>query len=167
MRNIFIIIFMSFSVVLFGQNLKIKKIEYSTKGYAMLPDFELIVYSDKTIIFNAIEGNYGKREYERELVAYGTDQNGINVRETKIKGTYKAKLNRSTFKEISELIESLIIEIDVKEWVYSSLHSSEHILKVIDENNEITIYETGENASEKLLKLYDYFSEIRFSQEWK
>jgi hypothetical protein len=167
MKYFFTLILLNFSIFSFGQEIEITKIEYSTTGYASAPDFDLIIYSDRTIIFNARADNY-KEKFNGETVPFGIGSNGINIRESEVKGIFKTKANRKTFKEISDLIQSLKTEFIEKKYSSNELHSSVGNLRVSFANgNTQSIYDYGLSGTEKLLKVYNYFSELRFNQKWK
>ncbi len=167
MKYFFTLILLAFSILSFGQKLKIKKVEYSTTGYASAPDFDLIIYSDRTIIFNARTDNY-KEKFNGGIVPFGTNGNGINIRQSEVKGIFKTKVNREIFKEISDLILSLKTEFIEKKYFNNEFHSSIGNLKVSFENGDTqSIYDSGLNGTEKLLKLYNYLNELRFNQKWK
>ena len=166
MHYYFALILFFFSSLSFGQEMKIKKIEYSTDGYASAPDFDLVIYSDRTIIFNARKDNF-KEKFKGETAPYGTDVNGVNIRDSEVKGIFKTKIDRKTFKEISNLIFSLESE-DVKNvYLTEGLHSSTGSLKIIYVNGRVqSIHDYSLNGTENLLKLYSCFRELRFNLKW-
>ena len=163
----FTLLLLLFSIYSFGQKHEIRKIEYSTTDYASAPDFDLIIYSDRTIIFNALTDNY-KEKFTGGIAPFGTNSNGVNIRESEITGIFKTKVNKKHFKEISDLIQSLKTEFIKQKYSINEFHSSSCSLKVLFTNGKTKyIYDNGLNGTKKLLNLYDYFNKLRFNQKWE
>jgi hypothetical protein len=167
MKYFLILIFLTISTLSVGQNLKVKKIEFSTDGYANEPDFDLTIYDDRIIIFNARTDNY-KEKVIGEVIPFGRDSNGVDIQETEIKGIFKTKINRKTFKEISDLINSLENEFVTKNYPAKSIHHSIGYLKVVFSNCESkSIYDGDLSGTKQLIKIYNYFNKLRFNLKWK
>ena len=166
MKRLLFLLIIFFAISLHSQN-KIKKIEFSTKGYASAPDFDLIIYSDRTAIFNALSDNY-KIPHNGEIVGYGTDKNGVNIKKSELKGIFFTKLKVRDYKKIVKLIIALEKDFDKKKFNSNTLHSSTGKLRVIFENGDAKyIYDDGMNGSKGLSELYNYMEDLRFKQKWK
>ncbi len=167
MKYFLILIFLTLSTFSVSQNLKVKKIDFSTDGYANEPDFDLTIYDDLIIIFNARANNY-KEKVTGEVIPFGRDSKGIDIQQSEIKGIFKTKINRKTFKEISDLINSLENEFITKNYPAKSIHHSIGYLKVVFSNGETkSIYDGDLSGTKQLIKIYNYFDKLRFNLKWK
>ena len=166
MKKPILLLILFLTISLQSQN-KIEKIEFWTEGYTSAPDFDLIIYSDRTAIFIATSDNY-KIPPKGDIVGYGTDNKGINIRKSEVKGIFLTTLKNKNYKEIVNLVNKLDEEFDKQNFDSNTLHNSVGKLKVTYKSGEIkTIYDNGMNGSKALLKLYDYFMDLRFNQKWK
>lgn len=162
-----ILILITFIVVSqsYCQN-NINKIKFSTIGYASEPDFEMYFFEDRTVVFNAIKDNY-KEKVKGEIVAFGTDENGLNIRKSEKVGIYKAKLKRKDYKHLTDLVLKLNNEFKIGTFSSNQIHYSEVKLQVIMKNGKILlIHDMGMKGSKKLIELYDFIKELRFNQHW-
>ncbi len=166
MRKIMFLILISISANLYSQN-KINKIEFYTDGYASEPDFDMVIYADRTALFIARSDNY-KGKVNGDVVAYGVNKEGVNIRETEIKGIFKTKLKRKSFKEVKKMINCLEEEFIKKTYSSNYFHSSEGKLIVSFKNGETaSIHDIGLSGTNKLIKLYDFFKKLRFEEKWE
>ena len=166
MKNIIILATLFFIINLQSQN-KIEKIEFVSEGYASAPDFDLIIYSDRIAILNARSDNY-KIPPNGDIVGYGIDNKGINIKKSEMKGIFVTKLKTRIFKKITNLILALNEEFEHKNFDSNTLHNSIGKLKVTYRTGKVKlIYDNGMNGTNNLSKLYDYVSDLRFNQKWK
>jgi len=166
MKKIIFLIIISVAINLHSQN-NIKRIEFYTEGYASAPDFDIIIYSDRIAVFIARSDNY-KQKVNGDIVPYGVNENGVNIRDSEVVGIYKTKLKKKTFNKLLRLINSLKNEF--KKQIYSSnqLHNSEAKLIVLLKNGEtISIHDTGLNGTIELVELYNFFKIMRFNEKWE
>ncbi|NCO64338.1 MAG: hypothetical protein GW839_09715 [Flavobacteriales bacterium] len=166
MKNIILLSTLFFIINLQSQN-KIKKIEFSSEGYASAPDYDLIIYCNKTAIFNARSDNY-KNTPNGETVWYGTNTSGVNIRTSEVKGLFISRLDNKLYKKISNLILSLDEEFTEGKYIENNLHASIGKLKVTYQNGEIrSIYDYGKKGTSRLIKLYTVFDDLRFNRKWE
>jgi len=166
MKNIIILAILFFITNSNSQN-KIEKIEFVSEGYASAPDFDLIIYSDRIAIFNARSDNY-KIHPNGNIVGYGIDNKGVNIKESEIKGIFATKIKAKIYKEILNLIFALSEEFENKSFNSNTLHNSIGKLKVTYKTGKVKlIYDNGMNGTNDLLKLYSYMKDLRFNQKWK
>ena len=166
MKNIIVLTTLLFVTNLLSQS-KIEKIEFVSEGYANAPDYDLIIYCNKIAILNARSDNY-KIITNGSTVGYGTDNNGIDIRKSEIKGLFLTKLKSKNYKEILDLIHKLNKEFDIKNFNNNKLHNSIGELKVIYKTGEIEyIYDAGMNGPKDLVRLYTYLKNLRFNQKWE
>ena len=150
-----------------SKDFEIEKVVFTMKGYEAQPDYDIIIYNDKTIIFNARSNNF-KEKIKGDVVPFGTDNNGNNIRASEVRGIFKSKLKRKKFKIILDIIYSLKDEFAQRKFTSNNLHESEIILKVIISNNEAKfIHDIGMKGSKNLIELYKLIDDLRFSQNWK
>lgn len=149
-------------------NLKFQKIEFSFDGYADHPDYDLIIYADKTVIFNAKSNNF-KDKLNGDIAPIGTNQEGENIRSTEIKGIFISQLDGKDFIRIKSLVNSLNDEFKQKNFNSEVLHNNVVSLKVkFKEDEEVNlIYDIGANGSENLLNLYKFLDELRLKIRWE
>lgn len=166
MKNIIFLLTLFIIINLQSQN-KIKKIEISIEGFASAPDYDLVIYCNKTALFNALSDNY-KIQPNGETVGFGINNNGVDIRTSEIKGLFISKLNSKLFKEISNLILLLNNEFAKGKYFENSIHASVGELKVTYRNGKThSIYDYGLKGADKLMKLYAIFDDLRFTQKWK
>ncbi|MBT8244356.1 MAG: hypothetical protein HKP48_05485 [Winogradskyella sp.] len=165
MKSLFLF-FVSLSISCFSQN-KIEKIEFNTNGYANEPDFSIIIYRDRTAIFIAKNNNY-EENLKGDVVGFGTNEKGYNIRNSEIKGVFKVKLKKTVFNEIIMLIKNLKQEFKKGNFISNQIHNSEATLIVSKEKNKSnSITDIGMRNNKNLMNLYNYLKKLRFNQSWK
>jgi len=149
-------------------NLKFQKIEFSFDGHTDHPHYDLIIYADKTIIFNAKSNNF-KNKLNGDIAPLGTNLEGENIKSTEIKGIFKSQLKGKDFIRIKSLINSLNDEFNQKNFNSEVLHNNVVLLKVKFKEDEVvnSIYDIGANGSETLKNLYKFLDELKFKIEWE
>jgi len=150
-----------------SKEINIEKIEFVHEGYASQPNYIMGIFCDRTVIFYAIRDNFSLK-YQGDIVPYGTDKLGNNIRSTEKKGFFKDKLTRIDFKEILNLVNQLDVEFQQQTFDDGQIHHSKGKLIVTYNNKEVKIiYDGGLNGSENLIKLYKMFDALRTESKWR
>ena len=164
---------LSFSVLLLFMTFsckaqeKVEKIIFSTEGYSGSSDYQLIIYSDRTVILNAISDNYAVRT-GGSIAPFGVDSNGFNIRETEIRGIHRSQIGEKAFRKLLDLLSQLEDEFTQKEFPVTSLHPSSGVLEVLYNNGERKVIDDkGLDGSRDLNRLYYFLDELKYKQDWK
>ncbi|TPG39942.1 DUF6438 domain-containing protein [Flavobacterium pectinovorum] len=133
---------------------KITRIEFSTSGcFGSCPVYKLTLNRNSLSVFNARYYNFNK---EQE-VGYGKEE-----------GVFSAKINKTEFDKLEELINYCDFENLNKEYYVMHTDDQTGNLKITFNNGKVkTISDYGMIGTYGLKKLYDKLAEIRFSQKWK
>lgn len=166
MKNIIILTAFFYVINIQSQN-RIEKINFSTKGYANAHDYELVIYCDKKIVYNALSDNY-KIPVKTETVGYGVNDEGLDIKSTEVKGMFISTLKNKYYREISDLILLMNEEFITKKYSDNNIHVSVAELTVVYKNgNKNSVYDYGMRGTNNLVKLYKLFDSLRLNQKWK
>jgi|SRR5690606_33752782 len=145
----------------------IKKIQFVKEGYAAQPDYTIVIYCDRTIIFNAIEDNF-KDKTEGDIIPFGINQDGQNIRNLEIKGIYKTQLSKKEYAKIISKVNALDKEFKQKVFKSKHLHTSIGKLTIIFGSNQVKeIYDNGLDGSESLITLYNILDNLVYKLNWE
>lgn len=149
------------------KNSQFKKVEFFCDGNGSIPKYAIAIFPDRTIILHAIENNLIS-DYKGDVIPYGSDDLGENVRETEIRGIYKSKLTKKIYNQLLNLVYQLDTEFLQRDFSNGQIHSAMGTLKLTSDDNQTrAIYDEGLMGSERLITLYKMLEDVKIKTNWE